>query len=111
MDAACDRIEAMGYVNNRAYAVATLHRRQQQGRGLKAIASELRHKGIDRALVDELLGEVSVEDEIEGATELARKLLQRTGGQPRQREKVTGRLVRRGYEPWVARKALEKASG
>jgi regulatory protein len=100
----------MGYVNDRAYAEATLRRRRLQGRGLKAIASELRIKGIDGELVQELLGGVNVEEEIEGAAELARKLLQRKAGQPRQREKVTGALLRRGYAPWVARKALERAS-
>jgi regulatory protein len=99
----------MGYVNDRAYAEAAVHRRQQQGRGLKVIASELRQKGIDRSLVDDLLRHVSEEDEIDGATELARKLLERNPDQPRQREKVTGRLMRRGYAPWVARKALENA--
>ena len=109
VDVACSRVEAMGYVNDRAYAEAALHRRQQQGRGVKVIASELRQKGIDRALVDELLGQVSEEDEIEGATELARKQLERNADQPRQREKMIGRLMRRGYAPSVARKALEKA--
>ena len=111
VDAACDRVEAMGYVNDRAYAEAALHRRLQQGRGLRVIASELRHKGIDRSLLDELVGQVSVEDEMEGATELARKLLQRDADQTRLREKVMGTLNRRGYAPGVARKALERASG
>lgn len=111
VEAACDRVEAMGYVNDRAYAEATVNRRQEQGRGVRVIASELRQKGIDRALVDELMGKVSVEEQVDGATELARKLLLRNPDQPRQREKVTGALMRRGYAPWVARKALERASG
>jgi regulatory protein len=111
VDAACDQVEAMGYVNDRAYAEATLRRRQHQGRGLKVIASELRQKGIDRSLIDELVRQVDVEDEIEIATELARKLLERHADQPRSREKVMATLMRRGYAPWVARKALEKASG
>ena len=111
VEAACDRVEAMGYVNDRAYAEATVNRRQEQGRGVRVIASELRQKGIDRALVDELMGKVSVEEQVDGATELARKLLLRNPDQPRQRERVTGTLMRRGYAPWVARKALERASG
>jgi regulatory protein len=110
---ACDRIEAMGYINDRAYAQATLAKRQRQGRGVKVIASELRHKGIDGDLVDEILGELNVEDEVERAAELAGKLLTRHRHEPRvrQREHVMGGLVRRGYAPWVARRALDKAAG
>jgi regulatory protein len=111
VDVACDRVEAMGNVNDRAYAEATLERRRRQGRGLKVIAAELRQKGIDRELVDELIGTVTVEDEVEGATELARKLLERQPDRPRRSQKVTAALLRRGYAPGVARKALEKASG
>jgi regulatory protein len=109
---ACNRVEAMGYVNDRAYAEATLSKRQRQGRGVKVIASELRHKGIDSALVDEILAELSVEDEVERAAELAGKLLSRHSDEPlvRQREHVMGGLLRRGYPLWVAKRALEKAS-
>ena len=109
---ACNRVEAMGYVNDRAYAEATLSKRQRQGRGVKLIASELRHKGIDSELVDEILRELSVEGEVERAAELAGKLLSRHDDEPlvRQREHVMGGLLRCGYPPWVAKRALEKAS-
>jgi regulatory protein len=111
-DAACSRVEAMGYVNDRTYAEALLSKRRQQGRGVKVISSELRHKGIDPALIDDLLGQLSAEDEVEGATALAVKLLSRHEGEPlvRRREHVIGGLIRRGYAPWVARRAMEKAS-
>jgi regulatory protein len=109
VETACDRVEALGYVDDRAFAEAALRRRQQQGRGLKVIGAELRHKGIDPELIDEVLGEVQLEDEVQRAAELAVTLLQRHQGEPvvRQRERVLGTLVRRGYTPWVARKALE----
>lgn len=111
VDAACDRVEAMGYVDDRAYAEASLRRRQQQGRGLKVIAAELRHKGVDPDLIDDVLKDVKSEDEVQRAAELAVKLLQRHEGEPavRAREKVMGTLMRRGYAPWVAKKAVEAA--
>jgi regulatory protein len=111
VETAGDRVEAMGYVDDRAYAEAALRRRQEQGRGVRVIGAELRHKGIDPELIDEVLGEVNAEDEVERAAELAVKLLQRHAGEPavRRRERVLGTLVRRGYTPWVARKALETA--
>src|SRR5579859_2504191 len=58
VEAACSRMEALGYVNDRAYADATIQKRQHQGRGVKVIAAELRHKGIDPEMIDEILGEV-----------------------------------------------------
>ena len=75
------------------------------------IGAELRHKGIDPELINELLGEVKTEDEVQRAAELAVKLLQRHQGEPamRQREKVMSTLMRRGYPSWVARKAVEAA--
>jgi regulatory protein len=109
---ACDRLEAMGYVNDRAFVQDTISKRQRQGRGVKVIASELRHKGIDSHLVDEMLSEVNAADEVGRAAEVAGELLRRHRDEPlaRQREHVTGGLLRRGYAPWVARKALDKAS-
>jgi regulatory protein len=109
---ACDRVEAMGYVNDRAYAEAVLAKRQRQGRGVKVIAAELRHKGIDTDLVEEIIGELSVEDEVARAAELADKLLVRHRDEPlvRQREHVMGGLLRRGYAPWVAKRAIDRAT-
>jgi regulatory protein len=111
VEAACNRVEALGYVDDRAYAEAALERRQRQGRGLQVIGAELRHKGIDPELINELLGEVKTEDEVRRAAELAIKLLQRHQGEPamRRREKVMSTLMRRGYPLWVARKAVEAA--
>jgi regulatory protein len=109
---ACDRLEAMGYVNDRAFVQDTISKRQRQGRGAKLIASELRHKGIDNELIDEILTRLKVEDEVERAAEVAAELLRRHHDEPlvRQREHVTDGLLRRGYAPWVARKALDNAS-
>ena len=97
-------------MNDRAFAAAAMRKRQQQGRGLKVIAAELRHKGIEPEIIDDLVAEVSTEDEVERASGLAVKLLQRHAEEPtvRRRERVMGALMRRGYAPWVARKALEK---
>ncbi len=112
VEAACARMEALGYVNDRAFAQATVLKRQRQGRGVKVIASELHHKGIDSELIDEILTEVDAGAEVDRATELAARLIRRHADEPsvRRREHVIGGLMRRGFTPGVARKALERAS-
>ena len=111
VEAACSRMEALGYVNDRAYAEAVVLKRQRQGRGVKVIASELRHKGIDPELIDEILGEVDPGAEVERAAELALRLIRRHADEPsvRQREHVISALMRRGFTPGVARRALDRA--
>jgi len=110
--AASARMEALGYVNDRAYADAVVQKRQRQGRGVKVIASELHHKGIEPELIDEILADVDAGAEVERATELAVRLLRRHADEPtvRQREHVIGGMMRRGFTPGVARRALERAS-
>src|SRR5579859_937689 len=54
VEAASARLEALGYVNDRAYADTLVQKRQRQGRGVKVIASELHHKGIEPELIDEI---------------------------------------------------------
>ncbi len=112
VEAASARMEALGYVNDRAYADALVQKRQRQGRGVKVIASELHHKGIDSDLIDEILADVDAGAEIERAADLAARLIRRHADEPsaRQREHVIGGLMRRGFTPGVARKALERAS-
>lgn len=111
-EAACVRVEAMGYVDDRAFAQALLGKRQRQGRGVRVIASELRHKGLDPDLVDDVVGEVDAEEELRRAVELAERLWQRREDEPlvRRREHVAGALLRRGYPTWVVRKAVERAA-
>ncbi len=109
--AASARMEALGYVNDGAYADALVQKRQRQGRGVKVIASELHHKGIDPELIDEILAGVDAGAEVDRATELAVRLVRRHADEPtvRQREHVISGLMRRGFTPGVARRALDRS--
>src|SRR2546423_1147631 len=74
LDAALDRAEGDGYLNDREYAAA-LVRRRTRGRGHALIAQELRAKGVDQATAGPALETVDAEVEAEQALVLGRSLI------------------------------------
>ena len=74
VDAALERAEGDGYLNDREYA-ATLVRRRTGGRGHALIAQELRAKGIDEATAGPALETVDAAVEAEQALALGRSLV------------------------------------
>ena len=74
VDAALDRAEGDGYLNDREYAAA-LVRRRTRGRGHALIAQELRAKGVDEATAGPALETVDAEVEAEQALVLGRSLI------------------------------------
>ncbi|MEA2681814.1 MAG: regulatory protein [Chloroflexota bacterium] len=111
-DEACRRAEALGYLNDRAFADALVGKRLRQGRGRMLIGRELGHKGLDETVVGEALGDVDAAAELRSAVPLAVKLLRRHASEEahRQREKVLGALARRGFSGSVSRDALAQAT-
>jgi len=74
VDAALDRAEGDGYLNDREYAAA-LVRRRTRGRGHALIAQELRAKGIDEATAGPALESVDAGVEADQALALGRSLI------------------------------------
>ena len=74
VDAALDRAEGDGYLNDHEYAAA-LVRRRTRGRGHALIAQELRAKGVDEATAGPALETVDAEVEAEQALVLGRSLI------------------------------------
>src|SRR6202165_663734 len=74
VDAALDRAEGDGYLNDREYA-ASVVRRRTRGRGHALIAQELRAKGIDEAAAGPALAAVDAEAEAGQALALGRSLV------------------------------------
>lgn len=109
---AVTRLQSAGYVDDTAFARSRLRRRQEQGRGARLIAAELRQKGIAPEVIDEVLGDRDEDVEVARARELAVKLVARKAGESpaKRRDHVMAALVRRGYPAGVARQALELAN-
>lgn len=95
-----DRFEEVGLVDDEAFARTWVSARQS-GKGLarRALAAELRRKGIDDEVAKEVLDEVDPAEEVEAARALVRKKLrslQRVDGTTATR-RLVGMLARKGY--------------
>lgn len=100
-----DRFADVALVDDAAYAQAWV-RSRHAGRGLarRALAHELRSRGVADPLVSEALEEVSDADEETAARELVRRRLAATAGlgvQTRVR-RLVGMLARKGYSGGLA---------
>ena len=110
--AVLDRMEEVGLVDDVAYA-GMLVRSQQAGRGLarRALAHELRRKGVDDDTARAALDEVDPHDEEERARQLvAKKLRSMSGLDPVvQTRRLAGMLARKGYGADVAMRVVREA--
>jgi regulatory protein len=116
VEGAIERLLELGMLDDRAFAEAWIASRDRaRPRGERVLRQELLQKGIDRALIDELLEERRTGEEgeaIEQDIEAARRLLERNArslervADPRQRRaRAYALLARNGFDPDVCREA------
>jgi regulatory protein len=111
-----DRFEAVGLVDDDAFARTWVTQRQQ-GKGLsrRVLAQELRRKGIDDEVAKEALDEIDPADETAAAHELVRRKMRSMRGVDDQvaTRRLVGMLARKGYPPGlsfgVVREELQRA--
>jgi regulatory protein len=100
-----DRFEEVGLVDDAAFAREWVAQRQE-GRGLarRALAQELRRKGIDDEVAREALDEIDPDDEDTAARALVRKKLRSMRGLDHDKatRRLVGMLARKGYPPGMA---------
>jgi len=109
IDAAMARLVANRYVDDETFARSWLnHRERLRPRGVRGLSHELRQKGIEREIIDEVLTEL---DEEASAWAAIEGKIQRWRGldQMAFRKKVTGFLSRRGFAYDTIRKTCQKA--
>jgi regulatory protein len=99
-----DRFEEVGLIDDQAFARAWVQSRQP-GKGLarRALAQELRRKGVDDEVARVALDEVDPDDEVEAARALVRRRLRTVSGVSRDTavRRLTGMLARKGYPAGV----------
>lgn len=109
------RFEEVGLINDGAFADAWVESRHH-GRGLarRALARELRTKGVDATLIDAAVSQLDTEQEEETARDLVARKLRATRGLDRDKRlrRLAGMLARKGYPEGmslrVVRQALEE---
>ncbi|MBL1093775.1 MULTISPECIES: recombination regulator RecX [Streptomyces] len=106
------RFEDVGLINDAAFADAWVESRHH-GRGLarRALARELRTKGVDSALIDEAVGRLDSEQEESTARELVDRKLRTTRGLDREKRlrRLAGMLARKGYSEGLALRVVRQA--
>lgn len=107
-----DRLEEVGLVDDEAYA-GMLVRSQQAGRGLarRALAQNLRQKGVADDVAESVLDEIDPAAEEEQARQLVEKRLRRLHGLDVivQKRRLAGMLARKGYPSELAMRVIREA--
>ncbi|MER5468509.1 recombination regulator RecX [Streptomyces sp. NPDC002935] len=111
-DAVLSRFEEVGLINDGAFADAWVESRHH-GRGLarRALAQELRTKGVEPTLIDEAVGQLDSEQEEATARELVARKLRSTRGLDRDKRlrRLAGMLARKGYSQGMALRVVRQA--
>ncbi|MFF4252868.1 recombination regulator RecX [Streptomyces sp. NPDC001663] len=106
------RFEEVGLINDSAFADAWVESRHH-GRGLarRALAQELRTKGVDSTLIDEAVSQLDSEQEEATARELVARKLRSTRGLDRDKRlrRLAGMLARKGYSEGMALRVVRQA--
>ncbi|MFD5234460.1 recombination regulator RecX [Streptomyces qaidamensis] len=106
------RFEEVGLINDGAFADAWVESRHH-GRGLarRALAQELRTKGVDSTLIDEAVSQLDSEQEEATARELVDRKLRSTRGLDRDKRlrRLAGMLARKGYPEGMALRVVRQA--
>lgn len=107
-----DRFEEVGLVDDGAFARDWVQSRQA-GRGLarRALAQELRRKGIDDEVARDALDAVDPDEELASARELVRRRLRSVATLDQQvaTRRLVGMLARKGYSSGLAFQVVREA--
>lgn len=120
VELALEDLQRVGLINDAEFATSWVHqRRNRRGKSKRALRMELQQKGVDARVQQEVLDEISDEQEHELALEFARKKVRTLKDIPtdweasqKQLRKVVGYLARRGFPEGmsiaVAKQALDE---
>ncbi|MGW3012522.1 recombination regulator RecX [Streptomyces sp. NPDC001219] len=111
-DEVLSRFEDVGLIDDAAFADAWVDSRHH-GRGLarRALARELRTKGVDSALIEVAVGRLDSEQEESTARALVDRKLRSTRGLDREKRlrRLAGMLARKGYPEGLALRVVKQA--
>src|SRR5690625_4691501 len=111
-DEVLDRYEEVGLIDDAQYAAMLVRtRHNERGQARRAIAAELRRRGLSEGHAAAALEQIDSESEYERARELISRRINSVRGLPRQRatQRLIGYLGRRGYSTSVALSVIQSA--
>ncbi|MGW8377325.1 recombination regulator RecX [Streptomyces sp. ODS28] len=106
------RLEGVGLIDDAAFAESWVDsRHQSRGLSRRALARELRTKGVDSELIDEAVGRLDADQEAETARELVERKMRSTRGLDREKRirRLAGMLARKGYSEGLALRVVRQA--
>jgi regulatory protein len=106
------RFEEVGLIDDVAFADAWVEsRHHSRGLARRALARELRTKGVDSRVIEEAVGQLDAEREAETARALVEGKLRSTRGLDREKRirRLAGMLARRGYGEGLALRVVRQA--
>ncbi|MBD8060821.1 regulatory protein RecX [Actinomycetaceae bacterium Sa1BUA1] len=107
-----DRFEEVGLVDDAAYAEMLVRTRHgERGLARRALAHELRLKGVSPEVAEQALEQIDDDDELTAARDLALRKARASRGldHDKRRRRLAGMLARKGYSPGVAMRAVDEA--
>ncbi|MEV6972846.1 regulatory protein RecX [Kitasatospora sp. NPDC093806] len=111
-DEVLTRLEEVGLIDDAAFAQAWVESRHSvRGLSRRALAQELRTKGVTGELAERALAQLDHDDETEAARALVDRKLRTTRGLERQTRtrRLVGMLARRGYSEGLAFRVVREA--
>ena len=105
-----DRLDEVGLIDDAAFAEVWVRSRHNfQGLSRRALAMELRRKGVADESVEEALATVDPEAEEDRARQLVRKRMRALGSadEPTKIRKLVGMLARKGYAEGLAYRVVK----
>lgn len=111
VESALADLEGVGLVDDERFARELAEHQRRKGLGRRAGLAALRGKGVDRDLAERTVDDVQPEDDADLAYELASARLERLRALSPDvvHRRLLSFLIRRGYEPVIARSAVRRA--
>ena len=106
-----DRFEEVGLIDDAAFAQDWIAQRQAtRGLARRALAVELKRKGLDDEVAQSALGEIDRDAELEAAREQVRRKLRSMRGLDSERatRRLVGMLARKGHAPGTAYRVVRE---
>lgn len=106
-----ERFKEAQLIDDRQYAASYVSSRTLAGKSVNAIRRELRTRGVAQQYIEAATEDISVDDEIARAIELAQSRLRRMSGLDEQviRRRLHGFLARRGFSAQVISAAMRQS--